>query len=212
MALIFANKAALRASLLSWMSDGDIPQDTLDRAIALTEAQMRRRLRIFHMEVTVDLTLSEETVTVPSRFLSATRLYIPGNLPMEYLTPELLIKHQVENPSAGIPSRYTLEGREDELPFFRVSPLPDTSYTLRLTYMADPALLGEDDCNAILDQYPDAYHYGSLTHLGDYVRNKQRLPEWRQVFEQTLEEIYQIDLKDKVDGSTLRPTSVYGGR
>lgn len=209
MALIFANKGALYASLVSWLADNSAAIETLDRAIALVEADMRRRLRIFQMEVTADLCTNGETMVVPSRFLAVRRLYIPGYRAMGYLSPELIVDHQVDNPGPGRPTKFTLEGREDILPVLRFSPTPDAEYMVRLTYLADPALTDAEDCNSILDQYPDVYHYGALSHLGDYVRNKERLPDWKNRYEEIIKSINDADLRDKVDGSTLRPRSVY---
>lgn len=211
MDLIYANKSALRAAVTSWMADGSLDSDTIDRAIALVESDMRRRLRVFQMEITQDLTISGETLVVPGRFLGARRLYIPGHRPMGYLSPELLVHHQFDRPEASAPTKFTLEGREDALPLFRFSPIPDTTYTLRLTFLADPALIDNDDCNAILDNWPDAYHYGALVHLGDHVRNKERLPDWQARYDAIMRDIMDADIKDKVDGSTITPRSVYRG-
>ncbi|NJO38335.1 MAG: hypothetical protein HC871_12930 [Rhizobiales bacterium] len=205
MALIYANKSALKAALISWMADGNLDADTLDRSVALAESDMRRRLRVFSMEVTQDLVISGETMVAPSRFLSVRRAYIPGYQALDYLTPEALVEKLALLPASDRPTAFTLEGREDLLPVLRFAPIPDQSYTLRLTYLADPALLDDEDCNAILDNFPDAYHYGCLSHLGDHARNKERLPEWQSRFDAILADIIGADLRDKVDGSTLVP-------
>ena len=211
MATSFPNRSALKAGLTAWMADSTIASDTLDRAIDLVESDLRRRLRTFHMEMTEDLILDAETLIVPSRFLAVRRAYIPGYRPMDYLSPELLIEYQVDRPTAGVPERYTLEGREDKLPILRFAPLPAASYTFRLTYLRDPALLGDSDCNSILDHFPDVYLYGCLSHLGDYVRNKERLPDWLSRYETIIDDIIDSDLTDKVDGSVIYPRSVYRG-
>ena len=211
MALIFANKSALKASVISWLADGSIADETIDRAIALVEADLRRRLRLFQQEVSTELPLTKETITVPSRYLAARVMAIPGRRPMEYLTPEGLLNHQVDNPGTGEPTAFTLEGREDQLPIFRFSRAPNASYTVRLLYIADPALQSDEDTNAILEDAPDCYHYGVLTHLGGFVRNKERLPEWGKAYDSIVESLIDADLRDKVDGSALRPRSVYRG-
>ncbi|MEZ5935823.1 MAG: hypothetical protein R3F54_28720 [Alphaproteobacteria bacterium] len=206
MALIFANLSALKAGLTSWMADGSLDADTLDRAVALTEAEMRRRLRIFKMEVTEDLTISGETLVVPSRFLAVKRAYIPGYEALDVLDGEALVRKLADNRgTSGRPDAFALEGREDQLPILRFAPIPDQTYTLRLTYLADPALLDDDDCNVILDEYPDAYFYGCLSHLGDHARNKERLPDWQAKFDAAMAGILQADLDDKIAGSTLVP-------
>jgi hypothetical protein len=206
MALIFANRSALKAGLITWMADGNLDADTLDRSIALAEAEMRRRLRVFDMEITQDLTIAGETLVVPSRFLAVRRAYIPGYQALDYLTPEALVEKLADHRGhTERPEAFTLEGREDLLPVMRFAPVPDQTYTLRLTFLADPALLGDDDSNAILDNYADAYLYGALSHLGDFVRNKERLPEWQDRFAAILTDIGRADLRDKIDGSTLVP-------
>lgn len=205
---VFATKADLKAAVKDWLSEEGIDDETLNRAIALIEADMRRRLRVFQMEVTADFPIDSETETVPSRFLQPKRIYIPGYKPLIFQTQEQLVARQV-GVSADRPLFYTIEGVEDALPILRFSPVPDSTYTARLTYIADPALLSDTDCNDILEQWPDLYQYGTLTQLTGYLHNEERLPGWVNAYESILQGIITADLKDKTSGSTLLPTKIY---
>ncbi len=200
----FASKSDLRDQVQDFMADEYAVRD-LDRAIALCEADIRRDLRVLQQEVTVDLPLTAETLTVPSRFLSARRLYIPGDRPMEYLSPEQLILRQI-NREPGRPRNYTVEGREDGLPFFRFAARPDSEdYILRLTYMADSSLFNDDDCNAILERWPDIYFYGTIYHMMAFARNIERMPDVGRIYKTAIRDTTVKDVRDKTDGSSLAP-------
>ena len=210
--MAYETKAELKAAVKDWIAEQDLSGGVLDRAITLVEADIRRRLRVFQMEVTADFVISAETTVVPSRFLSLQRLYIPGRRPMTYVSGEdvaiALAREQVTVNDAT-PRFYSLEGVEDALPVIRVAPAPSASVTARITYTADPALISDTDCNAVLDQWPDIYHYGTLTHIGGYLGNEDRLPKWEKRYETALTDAQGADLADRVDGSSLAPTKVY---
>jgi hypothetical protein len=203
-------KADVKASVIDWLSEEALDDVTLDRAIALVEADVRRRLRVFQMEITTDFTIDQETEVVPSRWLAAGVFYIPGHKAMIYQTPEQLAGRQVGT-SASRPLYYTIEGVQDALPVFRFSPAPDVSYTARLTYTADPALIDDADTNDILVNWPDVYHYGTLSHLAAYVGNEARLPNWERLYKLAMSDVQTADRNDKDGGSTLIPTKLYRG-
>ena len=207
--LAISTKADLRDQVQDFMAD-EFDVRELDRAIAFCEAGIRRRLRVLDMEVTVDLPITGETLTVPSRFLSARRLYIPGNKPLVYYSVDEIINHQIQR-VRGRPSGYTLEGREDALPFFRFAPTPDsTDYVLRLTYLADMKLISDTDCNDLLERSPDIYFYGTAYHMIPYVRNAERFNDIGGLYQKAMLDEQNADNTDKIDGSVLiaRPSQV----
>ncbi len=200
----FLSKSDLRDQVGDFMAD-DYEVRDLDRSIALCEADIRRDLRILQQEVTVDIPLLGETLTVPGRFLSARVLSFPGNDPIDYLTPDALRREQVKR-ETGRPRSYTLEGREDGLPFFRFAPAPDsTDYVLNLVYVADSALINDDDCNDILAKWPDIYFYGTIYHMMAFARNVERMPDVRSIYKTAIADTGLMDVRDKIDGSPLSP-------
>lgn len=203
------SKADLRDQVQDFMADEYEVRD-LDRAIALCEAGIRRKLRVLEMEITTDIPITGETLTVPSRFITARRLYIPGNKPMTYETPDQIIGFQVQR-DKGQPRFYSLEGREDALPFFRFAPFPDSEdYILRLTYLADSGLVSDDDCNVVLELWPDVYFYGTIYHMMAFARNVERMPNVKGLYDEAIAEIQHADITDKINGSVLvaRPSQV----
>lgn len=202
--LTFVNKGDLKDNLVSWAAEGDFDSLDLDRSIGLCEADLRRKLRILDTQKIIDLELSGETLRAPARFLAAQRLYIPGNKPMEYRSPDALIDHQLCH-AGGTPSSYTLEGSEDELPIFRFSPAPDATYSVRLSYTADLGLIDDDDCNQVLAYHGDLYFYGALAHLAMFLRNEDRLPAVIDYYRAAVADLQLSDIRDKVDGSRLVP-------
>lgn len=201
-------KADVKASVKDWLHEETLADLTLDRAIGLVESDLRRRLRVFQMEVTADVTIEEETFVVPSRFLAVVRLYVPGKKAMIYQTPEQLVERQVGQ-AADRPLFYTIEGVEDALPKLRFSPVPDVSYGARLTYIADPALVSDSDSNGILNEWPDVYHYGTLVHLAAYVGNEERMPNWDRMYRAIVTDIQAADRHDKDGGSVLMPSKLH---
>lgn len=198
-----ANKGDLKDQVKDFMAD-DFDDAELNRAISFCEAEIRRKLRILDMEVTTQLPILSETLTVPSRFLAARRLHISGSKPMGFITPEECINQQVSK-GKGRPVSYTLEGREDGLPFFRFAPIPDTTeHVLNLLFLADMALIDDDDCNQILQKQGDIYFYGTVYHMFAYARNIERMPDVKRIYEEAIANTQSQDIRDKIDGSQLR--------
>jgi hypothetical protein len=61
---------------------------------------------------------------------------------------------------------YSIEGSN-----FRFSPIPDSSYTARLTfYKAFDSIDGTTTTNHILTNHPDVYLYGALYFASTFIR------------------------------------------
>jgi hypothetical protein len=209
MTLAFQNKSELKARVRDWLADPDFDGAVIDTAIALTEAKIRRELRVRAMEVTQDFPITGPTQTVPSRFLAIKRLYIPGYKPMINVDQDRLIELLALETSTPPeqPTYYAIEGREDGLPNIRFAPLQTAtaSYTAVISFFADPALIDDEDANDILYEHPDVYLYGTLTHLSGYLEDQNRVPRWGDLFLEAVGSLTRGDLDDRVAERDIRP-------
>lgn len=147
-----------------------------DDCIALAEAEMNRRLAIRPVKPqhnTSTSILSTERLAVPADYLDADSFYIdaldweilptsPQNL-QAMKEREEVYRTDLQNllgVDAAPPRYYAVIDNE-----FRFYPVPDTSYTVTLTYWAKvPNLNGTATSNWMLTTHPDVYFHGVLAH------------------------------------------------
>lgn len=147
-----------------------------DDCIQLAEAEMNRRLAIKPvkpMHNTSTATLSTERLAVPSDYLDADTFYIdaldweilatsPQNL-QAMKEREEVYKTDLElllGANNAPPRYYALIDNE-----FRFYPVPETSYTVTLTYWAKvPNLTSGASSNWMSLAHPDVYFHGILAH------------------------------------------------
>ena len=205
------NKSELKAVVRDFIADETFDDKVLDTLIALTDAELRRELRILPMEKSQAFTLTSDRLVVPARFLSVKLLYLEVHGRKRPLRPSTLDQLVDEYGCRDLapPVVYALEGVEDQLPVLVFGPTPDASYTGRLVFMANPALLDDADFNDILLDQPDLYVYGTLTHAEAYIKNAERTAVWGALYGRALESAKASDTRDRVSGGVLTPTARY---
>lgn len=118
-------------------------------------------LRVAGMETTGDLTISSQTVAVPSGFLGVRRLYLNTDpkVDLDYLAPDRFwAAYSVAASATGKPLYFTLEGTN-----FVFGPSPDATYTGKLAYWKkmDP-LSDSATTNWLITNSPGTYLYACL--------------------------------------------------
>ena len=91
-----------------------------------------------------------------------------------------------------------------------LAPIPDSTYTLELTYKKSVSALSDaNTTNTILTRYPDLYLYASLFNAYIYLLDEQRAAQYEQLIQSTLQQI-KIDDEKGSYGVGLELRSPYG--
>jgi hypothetical protein len=151
--------------------------DAIRDAIDMVESELDRELRIPEMITRVAATLDEPYETLPGgvvKMISVSRI-VDGVEKAPQLQPvsedhasALAALHPT-----GTPRWYSLVSTQ-----LRVIPSPSTASPciVRAVYYGQvPRLSADIPCTAVLLAARDAYLYGTLSHLGEYVEDAARL-------------------------------------
>lgn len=102
--------------------------------------------------------------------------------------------------TTGVP-RYAavLQGK------LRFAPVPDQSYTLRMSYWLKIEPLSDTNTtNWLLLDSPDIYFYGSLLESAPYLKHDERLVTWKTEYNERLEELHGATVNAQYGGGTVR--------
>ena len=194
----------LKASLANWLNRSDLTTEIGDDFIKLAEADFNSKLRVRSMIDQVSITISAETVALPTDFLQIRDFYILAGqtkTPLVYSTPATMDATSGTS-TTGRPSTFTILGDT-----IRFSPKPDASYTAKMNYFKKfPALSSSVATNYILKSHPAIYLYGSLFHAANFLGgiNPQQVQVWQQMFGTAMERLELNDREDEYNGSPLQ--------
>jgi hypothetical protein len=160
--------------------------DRIPEFISIAEAKIGRKLRITEMETEADVTMvaGTRTVALPTGFREVRRMYLntsPVRL-LEYLTPQ---DYWARNASTqtGTPVCFTVEGAN-----FLFGPIPGSSQVAKCLYFKGLAAVSAS-AHAVFTANPDLYVYGALTAAEPYLKNDKRVPMWKALFEEIIQEL-----------------------
>jgi hypothetical protein len=191
----------LKTAIANWLNRDDLTSVIPD-FIALTEADIQRKVRHWRMEERSTATLDARYTQLPDGFLEAVRFHLDvDERPIELLTPLALQQRRQGNSDAGgKPQFYAIIAGQIE-----VWPTPDGSYTGELYYYARTATLTDSNTtNWVLTHFPDAYLYGALVHAAPYLVDDQRIGTWAALYQSAIDGINANNEKAKFGGSGLR--------
>ena len=195
------NYANLQTSIANWLARDDLTSEIPD-FISLCEAEFNRELRIRSMETTETVSIDAEQEALPTGFLGVRSFFLNNNgkTKLTYISPYQQFDTQGSS-RTGTPQAYSIEGTN-----FRFSPTPDTTYTANLVYYkAFDSLSASTTTNFILTNHPAVYLYGSLYHASNFIRGiaPDTVAQWQQLFVTGINQIREMDEKEKHNGSPL---------
>lgn len=183
--------------------DRDDQTERIKTFIQLSEAEMSRKLRHWRMENRATAEIDGQYSALPADFLEPIRLHLETG---DYRTLELISQSEMQKrrmqnaDTSGKPAFYALTQGELE-----VYPTPDGTYNLEMNYYAKiPALTTSNTTNWVLDNYPDAYLYGSLVHSAPFLGEDARMTTWAALFQSALNGIMAESEQAKFGGSGRR--------
>ena len=193
--------AELKSAIADFLNRQDLTS-VIPTFIQLAEASINRTVRHRRMLSRATATLTTQFTDLPDDFLEAKNIQLNSNpvTPLSFVTLEhadLLRSGMYQ--TEGKPKYYTLVADTIE-----VVPVPDTEYTIELTYYARITPLSDAvTSNWLLDNSPDAYLYGALVHSAPYLKDDSRIPVWVGLFEKSLSDLKAETERSEFSGSSL---------
>ncbi len=205
----FSNYGDLSTSVLAhnWNRNSDQIADF----IYLAHQQINLRLRIPAMEKATTLSVTGNTVTVPSDLQAVKRMWIDAqyDTPLTPVTPDVLQALRASY-SNNIPQWYAIEGVDDTTDAFQFAPGPSATYTAYLAYYRRLSFFASSsDTNKILTRHPQLYLYGALAQAALFADDDGRLQKYPGMFEAEIERLNAQARADALTGGPLEMQSGY---
>lgn len=198
------NFFTLRSEIVEWCDNEDVVTATrAETGIEFVTAQLNRQLRVRKMSGVWErlVKAGEYRFALPEDWLGARviRAQVEDRwVELEYLTPEMLYaKIDPSDPSSFL-CYYTIEGCN-----LVVAPYSEETMVLMTYYSRIPALSGDNPTNWVLDENPDIYLFGALSHMETFVRNDERTQLWEARYQRALSDLILMDTRDTWSGGTL---------
>jgi hypothetical protein len=194
--------AELQDAILAWINKQDIEQ-SLDSIIAMTEADLNRKVRHWKMEKRATVSLDDQYSRVPSDWIETIRFYLTGNGTSELILAsrsDLLNRRELANDTGGTPRYYTMSDGA-----FEVFPTSNGNFTAELLYYGKTdALSNSVMTNWLLTDHPDVYLYGSLVHASAFMGEDNRIQVWNTMYQTALDQVNGSSEAARYSGSGLR--------
>lgn len=182
----------LQTAVASWMHRADLT-DRIPEFIALCEARANghSKSRLMEARTTLTATSGNAYVTLPSDMLEMRRLVVTSSSPLstlKYVSPDE-ITFSYPTTQQGVPAVFAVIGSQVQL-----APIPDSSYTLEVSYLQKiPALSEANPTNWLLTNFPDVYLYGTLLQAVTYTQDFGQLNTLQTLYRDAVENMNAID-------------------
>lgn len=196
----------LKTDIAGWLDRDDL-LPVIPSFVRVALNRINRKLRIFDME-DLAVTSLEDTqyYEFPPMFRELRNIYIDTDPPtkLTYLTPVQMAVY-VGDESATLPLAYTMIDGAFKLNMA----VESSSNNLLISYIKGYSMFDEDDdTNWLLDNCFDIILYGSLLAAESYIMTDERLPIWKQQFEESIIEQNDEYENAKMSGDVLRIRSM----
>lgn len=196
-----ATYSDLKTTVANYLARTDLTTQIPD-FIRFAELRLRRELRIRQMLKTVTTTTTggDPTVALPSDFLETRDFYVSTNpiQPLTYANPAIFSRN-TNTTQSGKPLNYTILASE-----FKLSPVPDSNYTLEMLYFAAPVFMDDSNAsNAFMANAPDALLYAALLEAEPYLMNDARINTWGSLYERAITTLTKSDEASQYSGVPL---------
>jgi hypothetical protein len=194
---------ALKVAVADWLDRDDL-EARIPTFIQLAEAMFNRELRTIQMERTSTRSASGEDTLLPDDYLAMRAIYEEGSpdRPLRGISPTAI--RQNFDGTTGTPEAYALVSGG-----IRLVPPPSSTILLTMDYFAriDPLSIYAP-ANWLLEQYPDAYLYGTLYNAEIYLDNATRAAQWKGLVDEVVGRINKSAQNDRFGAGPLVPSTV----
>lgn len=205
-----ANFSDLKTKLLAYLDRDDVTS-SLPLFIGMCESRLNRLLRTPEMEANQLFTTTSDTIALPSNFLQARTVSMPGspNRALKAMAPSAMPLEY--DGSADTPRAYSINGLQ-----MKLVPPPSGSVVVSLDYYTRiPALSDNIPTNWLLLKAPDLYLYGALVQAEAFIDNPAQLQTYKSAFDEAISEMVSAARRERWGSSPLVPngvTQVFGAR
>lgn len=202
--------ANLKLAIADWMARSDLSEETIDTTIDLAEAKLNRTLRVRAMETVYLRPLDADgRVGVPTGYREFKDIYLyHGTGGVDVLpssTQSLVSRLEMTNLNSlmtdfnvGSTSARRM-ARSGE--YFYVGGKPDTAYSVGgIYYKTFPALTDANQNNWLTDTAPDLLFAACLEQACLYVKEYSQAEQWRDRFQQMLDDVMYEDRRESHSG------------
>jgi hypothetical protein len=205
----------LKTAIANFANRSDLTTN-IDDFIDLTEARLNREIfsRFENQRVTANTTANDPFVSLPTDLREIKTIRVNSD-PRVVLTNMTLnaLDIQYPNSTGGSPVAYAIVN--DSL---KLSHTPSSVLELEMIYSAQISALSDSNTNnVILLRHPDAYLYGSLTHLSTFLLDETKARSYDELYTRAIQEINTSLDKEKYGSSlamkddyTIQLTKVQG--
>lgn len=203
-----ASYSDLLTKIPQWAERVDITPELVQDFIYMAESDANQLLRVPAMEFGVQLLVTNGRITVPFDFMELRRLtHEDEDNVLQYLSWDQFVQMNVQDgiyQETTTPTFYSRQGPE-----WFISPVPaDDSVILCHYYRFIPALSTDIASNWLLKISPQAYLYGGLKYLFEYVMDQDRAAYWDAKFKAELNKLQSIAERAEHMGSLLAVRSI----
>ncbi|MAL86561.1 MAG: hypothetical protein CMI23_09445 [Opitutae bacterium] len=200
----------LKTDIANYLNRTDLTNQ-LDGFIKKAEAEVNRKIKHKDQIKRSQATLDAQYTQLPGDFVGIINVDLQDTNPPVALFQQSLesldLHRSTTGDAKGQPKYFAVDGDTLE-----VSPTPDKSMTIQLTYYAEvPPLSSTNTENFLLRSNPDIYLYGALKHASIYLMEDERVGLFSGLFEKALEELrIQQQNASFGKGSLLKRRRTYG--
>jgi hypothetical protein len=181
--------------------------------IQLAERAFRRdeRFRRIAIDTAFTFTTAGQTVALPADFGQLKAWTHNGPTwygPIETIGFDRLGEFTRDFGLTGVPQFAAID---DANLLAYMAPVPDDAYETTLAYEMKISPLASAGSNWILSTHPDAYLYGSLIHTAPFLKDDERLPLWKMMYEEIANSVHEDTLRAQFSGTMRRRFRPIGG-
>jgi hypothetical protein len=203
----------LKNSTLNWLArttDSELSA-AMDDLVALSESRIyygsgavgspfyAPPLRARINEKVANLTIDQQTVALPSDFLSLRRMYLEAApYDLQYMPIDDFWRLGARS-YTGSPRFYTIE--EDSISFY---PSPDASHVGKLNYYFIPTALSlANPTNKVFAKFPNLYLHSTLFEAASFINDIEGEQRWHAKYFATCEGIMNQSVADRFGATPL---------
>lgn len=191
-----------------WAERVDVEPDLIKDFIYMAESDCSQLLRVPAMEDDALLTVADGRVTVPFDFMELRRLtHQEEDKVLTYVPWDQFVELNIQGgvfQDTQTPTYFSRQGAQ-----WFISPAPaDDTEILCHYYRFIPALSDDIQTNWLIQLSPQAYLFGALRYLFEYVMDNERAAYWENKFNAELTKLQSIADRAEHRGSVLSVRSL----
>lgn len=196
---------SLVADVIKYSERNDVGfVDQIPRLIMLTEQGIAAQIKTLMQLVVVDTTLTAGNAVLqkPVRWRKTISMKINGQ-PVVQRSMDYISQYQSESDN-GQPLYYA----EYDYDHWALAPVPNSAYPVEIIYYSRIQPLDQENQeNLLTREAPQALLYGTLLQAQGYLKSLDKIPVWKQYYDDAIAALTGEDAKRKTDRNTTRQDS-----